>query len=40
MFTNAFCQENSLRDERHVRCRSAVPPRLELPRARNVEAEK
>jgi hypothetical protein len=26
MFADAFCEENPLRDERHGKCRTAVPP--------------
>ena len=28
MFSDAFCEENLFRDERHEWCRSAVPPKL------------
>jgi hypothetical protein len=28
MFSDAFCEENLFRDERHGWCRGAVPPKL------------
>src|SRR5260370_37848989 len=28
MFPDTFCEENLFRDERHVWCRSAVPPKV------------